>query len=245
MYGIFHNSECKEIMKQKVINSSVGISDRTYLEIFLTYPYINMKYSDIFNKELHRLDIHNEIIKIITKDKNYLWNYYNDYKYIRKMAKERIVYSFKDLYNECTYWSQNKIKTIIMKEMKFNYFFDEEEFKNNLYESYGVNEILKEKNNNNIDEVLKYAFESQRGNQLLIIILMSFKKIEEKGFIEGLEKNYGVYLKVDEFMTEIKQKLNQIKSYKMLYEEMGSELGKDKTELEILMELYEKAKKKW
>ncbi len=131
-----------------------------------------------------------------------------------------------------------------MKEMKFSYFFDEDELKNELYESYRINEILKEKNNKSIDKVLKYAFESQRGNQLLLIILMSFKKIEEKGFLEGLEKNYGVYLKVDEFMTEIKQKLKEIKSYKMLYEEIGSELGKDKTELEILIESYEKSKEK-
>ena len=38
-----------------------------------------------------------------------------------------------------------------------------------LYDSFKVDEILKDNELQNIDEILKYAYESQRGNQLLLI----------------------------------------------------------------------------
>ena len=68
--------------------------------------------------------------------------------------------------------------------------------------------------------------------------------MEEQGFMEELEKNYGIYLNVDEFVKELKEKLNEIKSYKALYEYIGTDLGKGKTELEIIVEGYQRAKEK-
>ena len=62
--------------------------------------------------------------------------------------------------------------------------------------------------------------------------------------MEELEKNYGIYLKVDDFVQELKQKLKEVKSYKALYEYIGTDLGKDKTELEIIIQGYQKAKEK-
>ena len=131
--------------------------------------------------------------------------------------------------------------------MHFSEFFEEDErvIKDQLYEGYQVNEILKGINDShNTSEILGYAYESQRGNQLLLITFSVLKKLEEKGFMEELEKNYGIYLGVDSFLQEIKEKLKEIKSFKSLYQFIGTELGEDKTELELIAESYEKAKKR-
>ena len=49
---------------------------------------------------------------------------------------------------------------------------------------------------------------------------------------------------VDKFMIELKQKLKEIKSYKDLYRNIGIDYYQEKTELEIIVEGYEKALKK-
>lgn len=62
--------------------------------------------------------------------------------------------------------------------------------------------------------------------------------------MKELEKTYGIYLEVDEFVKELKQKLQEINNYKLLYEYVGVELDKEKTELDIVVEAYERAKQK-
>ena len=134
---------------------------------------------------------------------------------------------------------------LIREKMHFSEFFEEDErvIKDELYEDYQVNEILKGINEGyDTSEILGYAYESQRGNQLLLITFSVLKKLEEKGFMEELEKNYGIYLGVDSFVQEIKEKLKEIKNFKSLYQFIGTELGEDKTELELIAESYEKAK---
>ena len=133
-----------------------------------------------------------------------------------------------------------------MEKMHFSEFFeeDEHEIKKGIYDSFKVNLLLKNKNIKNKDEILKYAYESQRGNQLLIITFFALKKIEEKGFMEELEKNYGIYIEVDKFVQDLKQKLKEIKTFKGLYEYIGSEFGKDKDELDLIIQGYERAKEK-
>jgi len=134
--------------------------------------------------------------------------------------------------------------------MNFSDFFEEDkkEMISWVYQHYHVNDFLKafqnENKKENLNDVLKYAYESQRGNQLLLITFYALKKIKENGFMEELEKNYGIYLKVDEFMNELKKKLNEIKTYKSLYDYIGTEFGKDKSDLELLIEGYERAKTK-
>lgn len=246
IYWIFHGPECKENMKQKVMMGlKVNQSDEIYLDKFENDPDFKMKYLDIFNKELHRENIYKQIIDIISNDHEFLRQYNYNWKYAKKMTEERITQSFKKIYNECSRWSRGKIKEIIKEKMHFKEFFevDENPIKKELYESFRVNEILKENKNENMNEILKYAYESQRGNQLLLITFFALKKIEEKGFLEDLEKNYGIYLKVDEFVKELKEKLKEIKSYKSLYEYIGTEFGRDKTEIDIIIEGYERAKK--
>ena len=68
-----------------------------------------------------------------------------------------------------------------------------------------------------MDKILEYAFKSQKGNSLLIISFFAQKKTEEKGFLEELEKNYGIYLDVDNFIKEMNQILNEINSFKKMF----------------------------
>ncbi len=247
MYWMFHGNECKETMKSKVVNSSLKVNDEAYLVKFQKDPNFKMRYLDIFIKELHKKDIYNQMIDIITGDNDYLWKYHKNRNYARRMAEEGITKSFKRVYNECSQWSKNRMNELIKEKMNFSEFFEEDErmLKNDLYESYQVDEILKGNNDSNdTREILRYAYESQKGNQLLLITFSVLKKLGEKGFMEELVKNYGIYLGVDAFVQEIKQKLKEIKSFKSLYEFIETDLAQDNSELELIVESYKKAKKK-
>ena len=95
-----------------------------------------------------------------------------------------------------------------------------------------------------MDEILKFAFDNQKGNKLLIITFLTAKKIENKEFMKELEDNYGIYLEVDSFIKEMNQKLKDIKSSREMYKFIGSEFGSDEDDLEIIIKSYERAKKK-
>ena len=95
-----------------------------------------------------------------------------------------------------------------------------------------------------LNEFLDNAYKSQRGNSLLLITYFAQKKIEEKGFMEKLEKNYGIYLEVDNFIKEMKQKLDEIKTYKQLFEYIGSVFGNNENDIELIENAFIKATKK-
>ena len=96
----------------------------------------------------------------------------------------------------------------------------------------------------NDNNYLNNVYSTQKGNNLLLITFFAQKKMEEKGFMDKLEKNYGVYLEVDEFIKEMKEKLSEIKTYSQFFEYIGSEFGKNKTDIELIKYAYEKAKSK-
>ncbi|MBQ7621408.1 MAG: hypothetical protein IJV02_03240, partial [Candidatus Methanomethylophilaceae archaeon] len=246
MYWIFHGPECQITMKSKVVDSGLKVQDEAYLDLFQKDPNFKMKYLDIFVKELHRQDIYRQMIDIISNDKDYLWSYNHNRKYARRNAEQGITRSFKSLYNQCSQWSKNRMNDLIREKMNFSDFFEEDQrvIKTELYDSYQVEEVLKGGNDSSTSDILRYAYESQKGNQLLLITLSVLKKLEEKGFMEELAKNYGIYLGVDAFLEEIKQKLREIKSFKSLYEFIGTELGQGKSELDLIVESYEEAKKR-
>ena len=156
--------------------------------------------------------------------------------------------SFKQLFNECSEEARRKIGEIISKNLHFSKYFyndnDEVEIHDDLYDNCKVNEILKNKKLKNLDKILEFCFKSQKGNSLLIITFFAQKKIEQKGFMEELEKNYGIYLDVDNFIKEMNQKFKEIKSFKEMFNYIGSEFGSDKDDLELLIEGYERAKEK-
>ena len=250
IYWIFHGPDCQSTMRDLVsaLNNIVKLNDDVYLEKFHNDPNFKMRYLDIFNKELHNKNIYNKVINTIANDKNFLWNYQNNFYYAKRSAENRITQSFKKLYNECSDWGRNKLNNLIKENMRFGDFFieDEKDIRAGLYDACQVNEILKgnDENTPQMRDVLKYAYESQKGNQLLLITFLVLNKLGEQGFMEELEKNSGIYVEVDSFFLEMKKKLKEIKSYKELYEFIKVDLGKDKTELEIIVEAYEKAKQK-
>ena len=249
MYWLFHGDECKYKMKKLIMKNNISDSkllDKIYLDKFEIEPDFKMRYLDIFNKEIHKLGIYDEIIEIISNDRNIMFQYYGNINYTKNMVTKRITQSFKKLFNECCQENRDKLKKIILEKMNFSIFFERElnEMKEDIYKSMEIDEILKNKNITNVDEILEYAFSSQRGNQLLIITFFAQKKIEEKDFLENLEKNYGVYLEIDEFIKGMKAKLSEIKTFKELYNYIGSEFGQDKSGLELLIEGYKRAKQK-
>jgi ubiquitin-protein ligase len=250
IYWMFHGPDCKDIMKAKVsaLPNKTKLNNDIYLDKFHKDPNFKMRYLDIFNKELHNKNIYNKVINTIANDRNFLWNYNNNFYQAKQAAESEITLSFKRLYNQCSDWGRNRLNELIKDNMQFSDFFieNEREIRDGLYDSCQVNEILKanDKDSQEMKEVLKYAYESQKGNQLLLITFLVLNKLGETGFMEQLEKNYGIYLEVDAFFLDMKQKLKEIKSYKELYEFIKVDLGKDKTELELIVDAYEKAKQK-
>ena len=250
IYWMFHGPDCKDIMKAKVsaLPNKAKLNSDIYLDKFHKDPNFKMRYLDIFNKELHNKNIYNKVINTIANDRNFLWNYNNNFYQAKQAAESEITISFKRLYNQCSDWGRNRLNELIKDNMQFSDFFieNEREIRDGLYDSCQVNEILKvnDKDSQEMKEVIKYAYESQKGNQLLLITFLVLNKLGETGFMEQLEKNYGIYLEVDAFFLDMKQKLKEIKSYKDLYEFIKVDLGKDKTELELIVDAYEKAKQK-
>ena len=250
IFWIFHGPDCQITMREKVsaLNNIVRLNDDVYLDKFHNDPNFKMRYLDIFNKELHNKNIYHKVINTIANDRDFLWNYQNNFNYAKRSAESMITWSFKKLYNECSDWGRSKLNNIIKENMRFGDFFleDEKDIRAGLYDACQVNQILKGNNENTPEmrEVLKYAYESQKGNQLLLITFLVLNKLGEEGFMDELEKNYGIYVDVDMFFLEMKKKLKEIKSYKELYEFIKVDLGKDKTELEIIVDAYEKAKQK-
>lgn len=153
---------------------------------------------------------------------------------------------FEEFYTRMMYWifhgpeCMPTMKNLILS----NSVNDLDVIKRSNYDSFKVDLMLKSGGIKNLDQILNYAYESQRGNQLLLTTFFALKKMQEKGFMDELEKCYGIYLNIDQFVQELKAKLNEIKSFKALFDFIGTEFGKDKTELELLIHGYEKAKSK-
>ena len=166
--------------------------------------------------ELKAKGNYNKVLKLISSGKNKGREFVFN-KLMEKYSKKKENKNFKNLINLL---KQCNKKTLI----KF-------------YKLYHPN-IL------SLDLLLKYIFEKQIENKLLIITFLVFKKINEKGFMEELVNNYGVFLDTDNFIKLMKQKIDEIKSYKQLFEFIGSDFGKNDDEIEILLKAYKKAKAK-
>ena len=253
MYWLFHGDEYRHTIKKMILNDKVitiDYKDKECLKYFEKDPNFKMKYLYDFIDDCRRLNILNTIVNIISEDKIFLENnYYNNgNESIKEIVTSRMNRSFKQLFNECSEEARRKIGEIISKNLHFSKYFyndnDEVEIHDDLYDNCKVNEILKNKKLKNLDKILEFCFKSQKGNSLLIITFFAQKKIEQKGFMEELEKNYGIYLDVDNFIKEMNQKLKEIKSFKEMFNYIGSEFGSDKDDLELLIEGYERAKEK-
>ena len=270
---IFHGDEFKAQARKLILKFQKPLIDDVCIKRFELDENYEMIHKDLFITDLKNADLFDNIVDIIKGDENinlllkrkYYSGYVDSFNYVDitdylikikpSFIKQEIESDFKLLYHECTKDTQTKINGVLRKLM-FSYYFDpkeneglkkyeeDTEKRNELYDSYKVNELLKDERIENMDEILKFIFDNQKGNKLFIITFLTAKKIEDGEFMKELEKNYGVYLDVDVFIKEMNQKLNEISSLHQMYEYIGSEFGKDKTDLEIIIESYEKAKKK-
>ena len=206
---------------------------------------------------MHKKKLYNKIIEIINKvdeigviglSKN------SKSKINMNKIKENLNQNFNAFFESLEANKKRKIINLLIDQEEFYEFF---EISNTYINQYKISpkkeRLLKIKkllyNNNAINaqiknEFVKYAFDSQIGNKLLLITFIAKKTIEKKEFMEQLENNYGVYLDVDNFIKKMKNKLNEIKNYKQLFEYLESDFGKNKTNLEIIRDAYEKAKLK-
>ena len=271
-YWIFHGDECRLQMKKLIFKDIKPSVDDVCFKLFEEEYFYDINRNDLFIKDLKFKNIFNKIVDIINNDENFknigLYSYDSDdsdggYYSVtddpdskRKIIIDKINNSFKNIFTQCSKESKNKISRIILENLKFSNYCNTErdstfieyekktEIRNLLYDSCRVDELLKDKKIKNMDEILKFAFDNQKGNKLLIITFLTAKKIENKEFMKELEDNYGIYLEVDSFIKEMNQKLKDIKSLREMYKFIGSEFGSDEDDLEIIIKSYERAKKK-
>ena len=113
------------------------------------------------------------------------------------------------------------------------------------YDKGYADKILKDISEDEIKKkLLKHFFNNQRGNKLLLISYLSRKKIKTPGFMEELEKNYGVLLNGSDFLKEIKNTIDSINSYTDLYKFINCDLIGELNEYDYIIKKYEIAKKK-
>ena len=213
----------------------------------------HQKFIELLVKE----NIYDKIIEIINEKEESSIIGLNTGKQNNKKKKkllENLKKDFNNFFDSLDSNKKRKIIDLLIDKTEFYDFFELTNFYDKKHKiPPKIERLLKIKKllykNNEISEeitnsFLNYAFEAQIGNKLLLITFFAKKKIEEKGFLEKLEKNYGIYLDADNFVKEMKEKLNEIKSYKQLFEYIGGEFGKNKNDLELIREAYEKAKMK-
>jgi hypothetical protein len=247
MYWLFHGNEYKAKMKSMILKDK---KDYSCIKYFGIDPDFKMRRLGLFNEDLKKKGIFQQVVNIIKSDPKFKEQYVEDgdYEYYAESdIKERMNISFKKLFNQCTYDSKRKLGDLILKNLNFSSYFDlptNFEIYDSLYDNLRVDELLQDKNIKDMDKILEYAFKSQKGNSLLIISFFAQKKTEEKGFLEELEKNYGIYLDVDNFIKEMNQILKEINSFKKMFKYIGSEFGSDIDDLKIIIEGYQRAKEK-
>ena len=204
--------------------------------------------------------IFDKIINIISKEMikkpknlNDLFNKEKKYKIdenTRNKVRERIIDEFPSIYkNECSTNAQKKIDKLLISninlykycghELKENYLN-----KNNYFLLNKVDELMKKIDKKFHSEIVNKLYDVAKDN-LLLITTLAQKKMNEKGFLTELEKNYGLYMNIEEFMKEINQKITEIKCYKDLFDFMKADVVfKVEDEYETIIKSYQKAKEK-
>ena len=239
MFWIFHSDEFRDNMKKMLLKDK---TNEACLNKLKNEPNFQIRFIDKFMDDLKSLKLLDQIVDIISKDEKYLSSLILGRDDAKEQINHNIEKNFKKIFIKCSEECQNNIKKMIFDNLNFSDYFEYED--DELYNELKIGEILKDDVLKNKDEIVKAAFESQRGNKLLIITFFAQKKIEEKGFLEQLEKNYGIYLEVDDFIKDMNKQLEEIKTYKQLLEYVGCDFGNDKTDIDIMAEAYDKAKEK-
>ena len=166
-------------------------------------------------------------------------------------VKIRMINEFPSIYkNECSSNAQKKIDQLLIKNIDlFKYCSHElkEEQKlekKDYFETNDVDKLMKKIDKKYHLEITKKLYDISKSNLLLITTLAQMK-INEPGFLNELENNYGYFLKVEDFIQDINKKLKEIQCYKDLFNFMKADvIDKDEDEYERTIKTYEKAKKK-
>jgi hypothetical protein len=148
------------------------------------------------------------------------------------------------LLNDINNNKKKKHKNKKNEEQKIEIYDKPEQYDPNDYNKFKVENLLSKIKKKYSKKLLKFAYSSQKGNHLLLITFIAKNKMEDEVFIKELKENYGVYINVNSFIQEMKNKLDTINSYSDLYKFIGCNLLDNKSELEYLSESYKKAKEK-
>ena len=247
MFWMFHSDETRNNMKRIILSD---LANKSFLDEFETNKNFKMNNLKKFIDDLQAKNIYQSVIEIIQNDKGYLDGVFIGKESAKKQVEILINQSFKGLFQRCSKEGKEKLREIILKNLNFQEYFGYLLTKDGeTYDNFQVHELLKTLSDNKKNEFLETAFKSQKGNYLLLITFFAQKKIEEKGFLEQLEKNYGVYLDVDNFIKDMNHKISEIKTYKQLFEYIGADFikedkYKDKDDLGLIIDSYQKALEK-
>ena len=161
-------------------------------ELFYEKEGCDLKSPKKFLQYLEDNNLYNNIAKSMQFEKS-LFLY--DGKNIDKKIKKIICSSFKKFINNSDMNTREKVKKIILENTNF---YEHIEF-----EKYFNNELNDESNTERRKDILTS----------LVILLYIKKKINEKNFMNELENNFGVYLKIDEIIKELKGIISNIDIY--------------------------------
>ena len=216
----------------------------------------------IFSK-MKEINIFDKIVEIMAKEiikkpkslNDILLNSQKKIKIDKKTKNQielRIMSEFPLIYkNECSTDAQKKIDKLLLKnidlmkycsyELKENYDFNN---KGTLFDKNQVDKLMKSIDKKYHLEITKKLFNVSKSNLLLITTLAQMK-MNEPGFLKELECNYGLFIKVEDFIQEINNKLKEIQCYKDLFNFMKADIiDPNEDEYERIIKTYEKAKEK-
>jgi hypothetical protein len=197
MSWAFHSDENKQKMKDLVLKP---LANEICMRKYETEPNFKMKDLKKFNEDLNNLKLFDQIVEIISKDEKYLESNLIGKDNVREHVTNNMGKYFKRLFIACGEDSQKEIKKIITDNLNFADYFNDIVYIDKRYDNFQVSEILKNENIKNKEEIVQEVFETSKENKLLIITFFAQKKVDEKGFLEELEKNYGIYLEVEDFI---------------------------------------------
>ena len=236
--------ECLFSLASLEITKSEGMKSQKGLFSECIEKGIFEKIIDFISKDINKKP--KNLNELFSKGKNTKIN--NE---LKDKVKIRIMKEFPYIYrHECSSDSQKKIDRLILKNIDLlkycsNELKEKKQLKtDSLIETNQVDKLMKQIDKKYHLEITKKLYDISKSNLLLITTLAQMK-INEPGFLKELENNYGVFIKVEEFMQEINKKLKEIQCYKDLFNFMKADvINKDDDEYELIIKSYEKAKKK-
>ena len=248
----------KEIVKLtkkgeiKIENVAKFISFLKEQEIYNNIIYIILKDENIFEfKEFKKKEKEEKNKNISTKnpfDELFVSHVDDENEEILEKNFETKINDYLQILKEETIM---KIFELILQPISFHYlenFYSELKIKDiekSEYERGFVDKILKDiKDEDTRKKLLVQFYSNQKGNKLTLISFLARKKIKTPGFMEELEKNYGVLLNCSDFMKEIKTTIDTINSYTELYKFIECDIIGEQSEYDYIIKKYQIARLK-